>query len=140
MSKRSVVLVVLVSIGVLVMGSCNLFPPQCALQLYEAPTITPALGDTTNVTISFKLVNIGSERLQNCKVQWYVDALGIGIDGSIDFDEITDWVPSIGVDLGMFGISDEISVTTTSGNYTGGTAAVEYYGIYAWGWENPPDD
>jgi hypothetical protein len=138
MTKRSVVLVALVSIGVLVMGSCNLFPPQCALQLYEAPTIATALDD--NVTISFRLENIGSERLQNCKVQWYVDALGTGTDGSIDFDEITDWAPSIGVDLGMFEISDEFSVTTTSGNYTGGTAAVDYYGVYAWGWENPPDD
>ena len=138
MTKRSVVLVALVSIGVLVLGSCNLFPPQCALQLYEAPTITPALDD--NVTISFKLVNIGSESLQNCKVQWYVDALGTGTDGSIDFDEITDWAPLIGVDLGMFEISKEFSVTTTSGNYTGGTAAVDYYGVYAWGWENPPDD
>ena len=138
MTKRSVVLVALVSIGVLVLGSCNLFPPQCALQLYEAPTITPALDD--NVTISFKLVNIGSESLQNCKVQWYVDALGTGTDGSIDFDEITDWAPSIGVDLTMFEVSKEFSVTTTSGNYTGGTAAVDYYGVYAWGWENPPDD
>ena len=133
-------MVALVSIGVLVLGSCNLLPPQCALQLYEAPTISNIVGDPNNVRISFRLVNIGSEYLENCKVQWYVDALGIGTDGLIDFDEITDWAPAIGVDLSIGEPSGTITVDTTSGKFSGGTGGVDNFGVYAWGWKNPPDD
>ena len=138
MTKRSVVLVALVSIGVLVLGSCSLFPPQCALQLYEAPTITPALND--NVTISFELVNIGSERLQNCKVKWYADTSDLVPVGTIEDEEITDWAPSIGVDLSIGERSGLITVTTGSAIYTTGLSGIDSYGVYAWGWENPPDD
>ena len=140
MSKKYAVIVALLSISILVLGSCNLFPPQCALWLYEAPTISNILGDDTNVKISFRLVNIGSENLQNCKVKWYVDSSSEGTVGTIELDEITDWAPTIGVDLIIGEISSEIPVTTTSGNYAGGTAGVDSFGVYAWGWENPPDD
>ena len=136
MSKKYVVIVALLSIGVLVLGSCNLFPPQCALRLYEAPTIT-GIGD--NVEIKFQLYNIGSENLQNCKVKWYVDSTG-GAVGTIELDEITDWAPTIGVDLTILEISNEITVTTTTGIYSGGLAGVDSYGVYAWGWENPSDE
>jgi hypothetical protein len=139
MSKRSVVLVALAAIGVLILVSCNLFPPQCALQLYEAPTISTVSGED-NVTISFQLENIGSENLENCKVQWYVDSSSEGTVGTIETNEITDWAPSIGVDLSIGETSGLITVDTTFGNYAGGTAGVDSFGIYAWGWENPPDE
>ena len=138
MSKKYAVIVALLSISILVLGSCNLFPPQCALRLYEAPSITTATGN--NVQISFELVNIGNENLQNCKVRWYADTSDNGVVGTIEDEEITDWAPTIGVDLAIGERSGLITVTTESTIYTSGLGAIDSYGVYAWGWENPPDD
>ena len=137
MNKKYAVIVALLSIGVLILVGCNLLPPQCALQLYEAPTISSVGND---VEISFRLYNIGSENLQNCKVKWYADTSDLGPAGTIESSEITDWVPSIGIDLSILEISGLITVTTTSGIYTSGLAGIDSYGVYAWGWENPPDE
>lgn len=138
MSKKHAVTAALLSICVLVIVSCDLFPPQCALRLAGAPTIATAAGD--NIEITFQLYNNGFENLQNCKVKWYVDTSDSGSVGTIESEEITNWAPSLGVDLSIGETSPTYTVTTTSGIYTTGTGGVVNYGVYSWGWENPPDE
>ena len=131
MNKKIIAILAILPIVVLGIVSCDLFPPQNALQLYGTPSYTDIGG---NITINFELQNIGSETLSNCKVRWYVDETP---NGSIDFDEITGWAPATGVAISGPGTSGPLSVSTTTGIVV---ANIEYYGIYAWGWDNPPDE
>jgi len=131
MNRKFGVIFAVVSIVVFVLASCNLFPPQNSLQLASAPYYTDLGGD---IRIHFHLENIGSDTLDNCKVKWYVDQTP---NGSIDFDEITAWAPTLGVSLSPGQDRDGLIVDTTTGITF---ANVEYFGVYAWGWENPPDD
>jgi hypothetical protein len=131
MNRKFGVIFAVVSIVVLVLASCNLFPPQNSLELAGTPYYTDIGGD---ITIHFWLKNTGSDTLENCKVKWFVDET---LDGSIDFDEITAWAPTLGVNLFPGETSSELTVDTTGGVIV---ANIEYFGVYAWGWENPPDD
>jgi hypothetical protein len=131
MNKTHIVVLALLSLSILAIVSCNLFPPQNSLQLAGAPYYTDIGG---NIKIHFELENIGSDSLQNCKVKWYVDQTA---NDSIDFDEITAWAPASGVDLAPVAKSGPLTVDTTTGITF---SNVEYFGVYAWGWENPPDE
>ena len=131
MNQKYIVTASILTIIVLVTGSCNLFPPENTLELAAEPYYTDLVG---NIQIHFELKNTGSDTLRNCKVKWYVDKTA---NGSIDFDEKTGWAPAFGVDLAGGAKSTEITVDTTTGiPYTD----VEYFGVYAWGWDNPPDE
>ena len=131
MNRKHSVVIAILSFFALAIASCNLLPPQNALSLASAPVLEDDGGGIWQ--IRFQLYNSGEDALDNCKVKWYVDYTA---NGSINFDEITDWAPSLGVNLGVDKTSPVITVKTT------GSVAlpVEYYGVYAWGWDNPPDD
>ena len=116
------------------MASCNLFPPDLALRAVN-PTYTAIAGN--NVRITFRLYNSGSEALQNCKVRWYVDNSGDGDDGTVEYDELTAWAPSIGINLAVGETSSVFTVDTTSGTYASG---VDFYGIYEMGWNYSSDE
>jgi hypothetical protein len=131
MNKKFGVIFAVVSIGVFVLSSCNLFPPQNSLRLASAPYYTDLGG---NIRIHFHLENIGSDTLKNCKVKWYVD---VTPGSTIEFDEVTAWAPTLGVNLSPGGDRDFLTVDTTTGITF---ASVENFGVYAWGWENPPDE
>ena len=92
MHMKYIVVLALLSLSILAIVSCNLFPPQNSLQLAGTPYYTDIGG---NIKIHFELENIGSDSLQNCKVKWYVDQTA---NDSINFDEITAWAPTFGVD------------------------------------------
>jgi hypothetical protein len=132
MNKKYIVIAAILPIIVLVIVSCDLFPPENTLELAVEPYYTDL--DGINITIHFWLKNTGSDTLQNCKVKWYVDD---SKNGSLDFTDITGWAPALGVDLAGGATSDKITVNTTTGvNFLD----VEYFGVYAWGWDNPPDE
>ena len=120
---------------VLLIASCNLIPPDLVLRVVN-PSYASIGGG--NVRITFELYNSGSERLQNCKVKWYVDDTdGDASDADIEYDELTGWAPGIGVDLGVGVTKGPFTVDTTSGIFGGG---VNFYGIYEMGWDGSPDE
>jgi hypothetical protein len=122
---------------VLLIASCNLFPPDLTLRVVN-PSYAQ-IGGTNNVRITFKLHNSGSETLQNCKVRWYVDDIDSdGTDADIEYDEITNWAPVIGVNLAGGETSAEFTVDTTSDIFIGGV--VNFYGIYEMGWNYSSDE
>ena len=134
MNKKYIVIAAILSLIVLAIVSCDLFPPENTLELAVEPYYSDLGG---NIRIHFRLKNTGSDTLQNCKVKWFVDDSTTGTAGSIEFDEITGWAPALGVNLAGGATSTEITVDTTTGiSY----ANVEYFGVYAWGWDNPPDE
>ncbi len=106
---------------VLFIASCSLIPPDLVLRVVN-PSHTFIDGGI-NVRITFELYNSGSERLQNCKVRWYVDDTS-GTD--IEYDELTGWAPGSGVDLAVGETSGPFTVDTTSGKFGAG---VNFYGI-----------
>ena len=132
MNKKFIVIAAILPIIVLVIVSCDLFPPENTLRLDGAPVLTDIGGGV--LQIEFYLYNSGTDTLDNCKVKWYVDDTP---NGSIDFNEITDWAPSLGVTIGGHKTSSRITVETDPYSVA---LPVEYYGIYAWGWNNPPDE
>ncbi len=130
MKGKYIGIIAFVSVIVLLMASCNLGTPDLALRV-----INPSyqiIG--SDVQITFKLYNSGSEALQDCKVKWFVDDTS-GAD--IEYDEITSWAPSGGVDLGVDQTSAVLSVYTTAVNFTDG---VNFYGIYEMGWNYSSDE
>jgi len=110
------------------MAGCNLLTPDLALRVVN-PSYSSISGN--NVRISFQLYNSGSERLQNCKVKWYVDDSGDVNDGTIEYDEVTSWAPLFGIDVSPGETTRTITVSTTSGTYT---SPLDSYGIYEMGW------
>jgi hypothetical protein len=123
----------LLAILVLIAG-CNLLPPDLALRAVD-PSYTVIGG---NVQITFRLYNSGSEALQNCKVRWYVDGIdGDGSDGTVEYDEVTAWAPTIGVNLAVGETSSVFTVNTTSGTYS---SPIDFYGMYEMGWNYSSDD
>lgn len=133
MKNKTIGIAAFLTAVVVFMASCNLFPPDTSLRVVN-PSYTLISGN--NVRISFKLYNSGSEALENCKVKWFVDdfdndSAGANTDADIEYDEITAWAPSIGVDLAAGETSEEFTVDTTSGIFVNG---VNFYGIYEMGW------
>lgn len=129
MKGKNIGITALLLVIVMLMASCNLFPPDTALRVINPSCAS--IGDG-NVRITFELYNSGSEALQNCKVKWYVDDTdNDASDADIEYDEITGWAPSIGVDLAVGQSTAEFTVDTTSGIFGGG---VNFYGIYEMGW------
>ncbi len=121
---------------VVLIASCDLIPPDLVLRVVN-PSYTFIDGGT-NVHITFYLENSGSERLQNCKVKWYLDDTdGDASDADIEYDEKTVWAPGTGVDLGIGVTKGPFTVDTTSGIFGGG---VNFYGIYEMGWDGSPDE
>jgi len=133
MKGKYVGIIVFLSVIVLLIASCNLFPPDLVLRVVN-PSIASIGGG--NVQISFELYNSGSEALQNCKVKWYVDNID-GDNSVIEYDEITVWAPGIGVDLGVYGTGGPFTVDTTSGNFSDG---VNVFGVYEMGWDGSTDE
>ena len=120
---------------VFLIASCNLFAPDLVLRVVN-PSYTFIDGGT-NVHITFYLENSGSERLQNCKVKWYVDDFDSDAsDADIEYDEKTVWAPGTGVDLGIGVTKGPFTVDTTLGIFGGG---VNFYGIYEMGWDGEKD-
>ena len=93
MKPKYIGIIALLSVIVLFIASCDLFAPDLVLQVVD-PSYT-IIG--TDVKIEFSLKNTGSERLQNCKVRWYVDDTATGPTDEIEYDEKTDWAPALGV-------------------------------------------
>lgn len=126
------------SMLIMLIASCELIPPECALAVINRSYASIGGG---NIRISFQLENTGSESLQNCKVRWFVDDFdGDASDADVEFNTVNDitvWAPAMGVDLSVGEISGIITVDTTSGLYGGG---VNFYGVYEYGFDNPPDE
>ena len=135
MKGKYIGIIAFLSVIVLLIASCDLFAPDLVLQVVD-PSYTITL--TNNVEIKFKLKNTGSERLQNCKVKWYVDDTATGPTDEIEYDEITDWAPTFGVDLGVGATSSYIyAYTDDSTDFSGG---VNFFGIYEMGWDYSSDE
>ena len=117
---------------VLLIASCDLFAPDLVLQVVNPSyTITDLVNGVVEIT--FELKNTGSERLQNCKVKWGVDSMDLGIE----WDEITDWAPPFGVDVGVGVKKGPFTVSITDPAFSGG---VEFFGIYEMGWDYSSDE
>ena len=137
MSNKYIPIVTILLFAMLALASCDLFPPQCALELADPPNQPYYTEAGGVVTIYFKLHNISDMTLSNCKVRWYVDDDGAAGSGTVEYDEITGWAPALGTTLSRNETSDWISVSTSEKDFSAG---VEFFGVYAWGWENPPDE
>ena len=131
MKGKYIGIITFLSVIVLLIASCDLIPPDLVLRVVN-PSYTFIDGGT-NVHIIFYLENSGSERLQNCKVRWFVDDTS-GTD--IEYDEITGWAPGSGVHLGVDKTKGPFYVDTTTGIFGGG---VNFYGIYEMGWNYSSD-
>jgi len=137
MSKIYIAIVAILAFSALALTSCDLFPPECALELADSPDEPYYTGAGAVKTIYFKLHNIGEVTLNDCKVRWYLDDAGDALTGTLEFDEITGWAPALGTTLDPGETSNWISVQTSEVDFSGG---VEFFGVYAWGWENPSDE
>ncbi len=135
MKGKYIGIITFLSVIVLLIASCNLGAPDLVLRV-ENPSYQ-IIGNDVHIT--FELKNSGSERLQNCKVRWYVDDFDndVLLDANIEYDEITIWAPSTGIDLGVGIKRGPFTVDTTSGIFGGG---VNFYGIYEMGWDGSPDE
>jgi hypothetical protein len=122
-------------VSILLIASCHLGTPDLALRVLN-PSYTSIDGGN-NIRISFQLKNTGSEYLEDCKVKWFVDDTANGPTDEIEYDEITNWVPTFGTNLGAGQTSSVLTVDTTSGIFIGG---VNFYGIYEMGWNYSPDE
>ncbi len=118
---------------VVLIASCNLGTPDLALRVVN-PSYEIIGGD---VRITFELRNIGSEWLQDCKVKWYVDDTDNGPTDEVEYDEITIWAPSTGIDLGVGQTRGPFTVNTTLVDFSGG---VNFFGIYEMGWNYSSDE
>ena len=118
---------------VVLIASCNLGTPDLALRVVN-PSYEIIGGD---VRIIFELRNIGSEWLQDCKVKWYVDDTDNGPTDEVEYDEITIWAPSTGIDLGVGVKKGPFTVETTLVDFSGG---VNFFGIYEMGWNYSSDE
>ena len=66
-------IVLILLFTMLALTSCDLFAPNCALEL-AAPPDEPYYEEAGGVvTIHFRLHNIGDVTLSDCKVKWFVD-------------------------------------------------------------------
>ena len=118
---------------VVLIASCNLGTPDLALRV-----VNPSYEIIGNdVHITFELRNIGSEWLQDCKVKWYVDDTDNGPTDEVEYDEITIWAPSTGIDLGVGVKKGPFTVETTLVDFSGG---VNFFGIYEMGWNYSSDE
>ena len=120
---------------VVLIASCNLGSPDLVLRVVN-PTYQ-IIGNDVHIT--FELKNTGSERLENCKVKWYVDDFDndVLLDANIEYDEITIWAPSTGIDLGVGIKRGPFTVETTLVDFSGG---VNFFGIYEMGWNYSSDE
>ena len=137
MSRKTIPVVAVLLFAMLALTSCDLFAPDCALELAGPPDEPYYVEAGGVVTIHFRLHNIGDVTLSDCKVRWYVDDAGDAVPGTLEFDEITGWAPALGTTISPGNKSSWISVSTSEVDFSGG---VEFFGVYAWGWENPPDE
>ena len=132
MKGKYIGIIAFLSVIVMLIASCDLFAPDLVLQVVD-PSYTIIGND---VQITFKLKNTGSERLQNCKVRWYVDDTATGPTDEIEYDEKTDWAPPLGVDLGVGVTKGPFYVQTSQVDFSGG---VNFFGIYEMGWDYSSD-
>jgi hypothetical protein len=114
-------LFIILMLGCLLFTTCELFPPECALEFYLTNDSTP---DVDEVTVWYEMENIGSENLQNCKM--YFDITD-GVAGTH-----YRWTPGVDLDTGEFH-SDSYTFDFPGLNIV----SVELVGA---GWDNPPDD
>jgi hypothetical protein len=123
-------MIIVLLLSIWIFSGCDLLPPEISF-LPLVDDWGPDPGDGT-LWIYYTFTNDGSVDLENCKVQFGIDeALVVG---GVVYDNVTDWVPAAGVDLAQG--------ETTTGVYDTGLvfAGVDYVGIYAVGFDNPPDD
>jgi hypothetical protein len=135
MKRKYVGLAALLFAVVLFVASCDLTAPDLVLRVVN-PSIASIGGG--NVRITFRLYNSGSDALQNCKVKWYVDDTNLDAsDNEIEYDELTVWAPSGGVNLAQGQTSSIYTVDTTSGIFGNGLIGdgVNFYGVYEMGWD-----
>jgi hypothetical protein len=137
MNAKHIVIVALLSVVVFLGVSCSLVPPDMVLRVVEPSYVFIDSGN--NVRITFKLMNSGSETLENCKVRWYVDDVDPSPDDVIiNYDEVTVWAPAAGVTIGAGKTTtSSYSVETTSLALAN---AIENIGIYEMGWNYSPDE
>ena len=120
---------------VFLIASCHLGTPDLALRVVNQSYEIMVGGD---VKITFELENTGSEYLEDCKVKWFVDDVDSDAsDDDIEYDEITNWVPTFGTSLGAGKTSSVFTIDTESGIFGSG---VNFYGIYEMGWNYSPDE
>ena len=129
MALKYPVIGVLLLVILLMLTSCDLSAPDMALRVVNSSLSQPGGGGTA-IQITFQLYNDGSERLEDCKVRWYVDGNNNNL---VDYTDITGWIPAGGVSLGV-GRTSSVYTVTTSSNYAN-IDAVEYFGIYEMGWD-----
>ena len=70
-------------------------------------------------------------------MKWYVDDTANGPTDEIEYDEITDWAPTLGVDLGVGITKGPFTVQTSEIDFIGG---VNFFGIYEMGWDYASDE
>jgi hypothetical protein len=133
MKAKIIVMLIILAFAFLILSGCDLLPPE--VQLAVEITYFDFNPDFT-VYIEYTMTNIGDVALSNCKVSFGIDEtyFNPGPD-QIYFDEVTYWDPLTGVDLS---VGENYDGTVDSvGTYAGGFA---YVGVYAVGFDNPPDD
>ena len=135
MKGKNIGIIAFLFVIVLLIASCHLGTPDLALRVVNPSYTSIGGGD---IRISFQLENTGSEYLEDCKVKWFVDGVdGDASDADIEYDEITNWVPTFGTNLGAGQTSSEYTINTTYGICGIG---VNFYGIYEMGWNYSPDE
>ncbi|MBN1696593.1 MAG: hypothetical protein JW881_03675 [Spirochaetales bacterium] len=113
---------------------CDIFPPECYLQ---AEVVSWYLDGSNYVVIQYRLTNVGSVDLENCQVKFGIDDVLSG-GNTVSYDYITaTWWPSGGIYLNT---GESSGTRTCNTGWNTGGAVPEYVGVYAIGFDNPPDE
>ncbi len=122
-------MIVCVSLFIRMVSGCSVLPPDISV-IPHVDWRTDA--DDGSLLIDYSFKNDGTVDLENFKFRFGIDETVT--NGTIDYDDITDWYPEAGTTLN---VGETISGTYDTGLvYAGGVA---YVGVYEMGCDNPPD-
>jgi hypothetical protein len=121
--RIKIALLAVLLFGCLLLTTCDLFPPELAMEFYLDSYAWD--GGNDELTINYSMENIGSENLQNCKLYFEIDT-------NIGF--YYRWTPGIDLDTsdGLVGDSYIYSLP--------GVGVINEVNLIGAGWDNPPDE
>jgi len=125
--RIKIALMAVIFLNLLLITTCDLLPPQCALKFSQEPPFPPDNWDVIQheLTIHYTMENIGSIDLQNCKLYFEIDT---------DQGYIYRWTPGVDLSTTDPKYSDSYVYTLSA------VTDVNEVSIIADGWDNPPDN
>jgi hypothetical protein len=121
--RIKIALFIVLMLGCLLLTTCELFPPELALEFHL--DWWGFIDGPDELTVDYSMENIGGEDLQNCKLYFEFDT-----DNGFYYR----WTPGVDLDT-MDGLySDSYTYTLP------GVDQVNEVNLIGAGWDNPPDD